>query len=54
MGGVPCIRGLRVPVAPVVGMVADGMTVDEILAEYPYLEEGDISAVLRYVASPPP
>ena len=36
MGGVPCIRGLRMPVAAVVGMVADGMTVDEILKEHPH------------------
>ena len=38
MGGVPCIRGLRMPVATVVGMMADGMTVDEILEEHPTLE----------------
>ena len=37
MGGVPCIRGLRIPVATVVGMVADGMTRDEILAAFPDL-----------------
>jgi uncharacterized protein (DUF433 family) len=51
---VPCIRGLRVPVATAVGMVADGMTIDEILAEYPYLENADISAALRYAAPPLP
>lgn len=39
LGGVPCIRGMCVPVATVVGMVADGMTFDEILADFPYLEE---------------
>jgi uncharacterized protein (DUF433 family) len=38
MGGVPCIRGLRMPVATMVGMVADGMTVDEILKEHATLE----------------
>jgi hypothetical protein len=38
MGGVPCIRGLRIPVATVVGMVADGMTEQEILQAYPDLE----------------
>lgn len=38
MGGVPCIRGPRVPVATVVGMVAKGMTADEILEVYSYLE----------------
>ncbi len=50
LGGVPCIRGLRVPVATVVGMVADGMSVDEILADFPYLEPDDIVAALRYAA----
>ncbi len=50
MGGLPCIRGLRVPVATVVGMVADGMAVDEILADFPYLEAEDIAEALRYAA----
>jgi uncharacterized protein (DUF433 family) len=50
LGGAPCIRGLRVPVATVVGMVADGMTVEEILADFPYLEADDISEALRYAA----
>jgi uncharacterized protein (DUF433 family) len=50
LGGVPCIRGLRVPVATVVGMVADGMTVEEILADFPYLEAEDIAQALRYAA----
>jgi uncharacterized protein (DUF433 family) len=50
LGGVPCIRGLRVPVATVVGMVADGMTVYEVLADFPYLESGDIAEALRYAA----
>jgi uncharacterized protein (DUF433 family) len=50
LGGVPCIRGLRVPVATVVGMVADGMTVEEILADFPYLEPDDITQALRYAA----
>jgi len=50
LGGVPCIRGLRVPVATVVGMVADGMTVEEILADFPYLEADDIAEALRYAA----
>jgi uncharacterized protein (DUF433 family) len=50
MGGVPCIRGLRIPVATVVGMVADGMTVDEILAAYPDLEAADVEEALRYAA----
>lgn len=50
LGGVPCIRGLRVPVATVVGMVADGMTTSEILESYPYLEEEDVAEALRYAA----
>ena len=50
MGGVPCIRGLRIPVATVVAMVADGMTTPEILAAYPDLEAEDISESLHYAA----
>jgi uncharacterized protein (DUF433 family) len=50
MGGVPCIRGLRIPVATVVAMVADGMTADEILVAYPDLERDDISEALHYAA----
>ena len=50
MGGVPCIRGLRIPVATVVGMVADGMTTEEILEAYPDLEEPDVREALRYAA----
>jgi uncharacterized protein (DUF433 family) len=50
MGGVPCIRDLRMPVATVVAMVADGMSVEEMLAEFPDLEPEDIQAALRYAA----
>ena len=50
MGGVPCIRGLRIPVATVVGMVADEMTTAEILAAFPDLEPEDIREALRYAA----
>jgi uncharacterized protein (DUF433 family) len=50
MGGVPCIRGLRIPVATVVGMVADGMSDSEILAAYPDLEAEDIREAVRYAA----
>jgi uncharacterized protein (DUF433 family) len=50
MGGVPCIRGLRIPVATVVGMVADGMSEQEILAAYPDLEAEDVREALRYAA----
>ncbi|MEO8717283.1 MAG: DUF433 domain-containing protein [Burkholderiales bacterium] len=47
MAGVPCIRGLRIPVATVVGMVADGMAVDEILKAYPDLVAADVQEALR-------
>jgi uncharacterized protein (DUF433 family) len=50
MGGVPCIRGLRIPVATVVGMVADGMSEKEILDAYPDLVAEDISEALHYAA----
>jgi uncharacterized protein (DUF433 family) len=50
MGGVPCIRGLRIPVATLVAMVADGMAENEILTAYPDLERDDISGALHYAA----
>ena len=50
MGGVPCIRGLRIPVATVVGMVADGMTMEEILRSFQDLEKEDIRESLQYAA----
>ena len=50
MGGVPCVRDLRVPVATVVAMAADGMSTDEILAEHPDLEPEDIAECLHYAA----
>lgn len=50
MGGVPCVRDLRFPVATVVAVVADGMTVDEILGEHPDLEAMDIAESLRAAA----
>ncbi len=50
MGGMPCIRGLRIPVATVVAMVADEMTSAEILAELPDLETDDVAEALRYAA----
>lgn len=49
-GGVPCIRGLRIPAATVVGMVADGMTAADILAAFPDLDAEDIAEALRYAA----
>ena len=50
MGGMPCIRGLRMPVATVVGLVAAGLKPSEILAEHPELEEEDIWEALRFAA----
>lgn len=50
MGGVPCILGLRIPVATVVGMIADGMTETEILGAYPDLEREDIREALHFAA----
>lgn len=50
MGGVPCIRSLRIPAATVVGMVAEGMTVEEILAAYPDLEPEDVREALEFAA----
>jgi uncharacterized protein (DUF433 family) len=50
MGGTPCIRGLRIPVATVVGMVGEGMTESEILKAYPDLELEDIREAVRYAA----
>jgi uncharacterized protein (DUF433 family) len=50
MDGVPCVRGLRVPVAMVVGMVADGMSESEIVAAYPDLEAEDVREAIRYAA----
>lgn len=50
MGGVPCIRGLRIPVATVVGMLADGMSAPEILAAHPDLEGEDIREAMRFAA----
>lgn len=50
MGGVPCIRGLRIPVATVVGMLAEGATEADILRDYPDLEPEDVHEALRYAA----
>lgn len=50
MGGVPCIRGLRIPVATVVAMVADRMSEEEILEAYPDLESEDIRQALHFAS----
>ena len=51
MGGVPCIRSLRIPVATVVGLVTQGMAETEILAEFPDLEVEDIRRALAFAAA---
>ena len=48
MGGKPCIRGIRITVATVVGLVASGHAPEEILGPYPYLEAEDITAAMAY------
>ena len=50
MAGVPCIRNLRIPVATIVGMIADGMTEGEILKAYPDLEHEDVRQALQFAA----
>jgi uncharacterized protein (DUF433 family) len=50
MGGKACVRGLRVTVGMIVGQIGAGQTVDELLADYPYLERDDILEALRYAA----
>jgi uncharacterized protein (DUF433 family) len=50
MGGRACIRGMRVTVALIVNLAANGMTVDQITAAYPYLEPEDVRQALRYAA----
>jgi len=48
LGGKPCIRGLRLSVGTIVGLLASGHTYEEILTEYPYIEREDIQTVLAY------
>ena len=50
MGGKPCIRGMRVTVGTIVGLIATGKTVEDVLAEYPYLEHEDVMEALSYAA----
>jgi len=50
MGGKPCIRGLRMTVGAIVGQIGAGATVDDVLADYPYLEREDVLEALRYAA----
>lgn len=50
MGGKPCIRGIRITVGTIVGLMASGMTIEEILADYSYLEREDVMEALAYAA----
>ncbi|MEW6386264.1 MAG: DUF433 domain-containing protein [Thermodesulfobacteriota bacterium] len=50
MGGKPCIRGMRVTVGTIVGLIASGKTVDQVLTDYPYLEREDVLEALAYAA----
>jgi uncharacterized protein (DUF433 family) len=50
MGGKPCIRGMRVTVGMVVGQIGAGLSIDQLLADYPYLEREDVLEALRYAA----
>jgi uncharacterized protein (DUF433 family) len=50
MGGKACIRGMRVTVGMVVGQIGAGRSIDEVLADYPYLEREDVLQALRYAA----
>ena len=50
MGGKPCIRGMRVTVGTIVGLIACGKSVEDILREYPYLEREDVMEALSYAA----
>ena len=50
MGGKPCIRGMRVTVGMIVGQIAGGRSIDDLLADFPYLEREDVVQALRYAA----
>jgi uncharacterized protein (DUF433 family) len=50
MGGKPCIRNLRVTVGTLVGLMASGKTIDDVLAAYPYIERDDVLEALTYAA----
>ncbi len=51
MGGVPCLRGQRVTVSMVLGQLAAGRTLEQLLEDYPYLEREDVTAALAYAAA---
>jgi uncharacterized protein (DUF433 family) len=51
MGGVPCIAGTRIPVATIVGLIAEGLSAEEVVAEYPQLSLADVRAALEFAAA---
>jgi uncharacterized protein (DUF433 family) len=51
LGGQPCIRGYRFGAEQLLGLLADGMTLADIQADYPFIEQGDLTEVLRYAAA---
>ena len=51
MGGLPCLRGMRVTVSAVLGQLAAGQSVEDVLADFPYLEREDVFAALEYAAA---
>jgi uncharacterized protein (DUF433 family) len=51
MGGVPCIAGTRIPVATIVGLIAEGLTADGVIAEHPQLTDEDVRAALEFAAA---
>lgn len=51
MGGVPCIRGTRIPAATVVGLIAQGATIEEVITDFPQITVDDIRAALAFAAS---
>ena len=51
MGGLPCIRGMRITVSAVLGQLAAGQSIEDVLADFPYLEREDVFAALEYAAA---
>jgi len=51
MGGKPCVRGMRVTVGMIVGQIGAGVSIEELLSDYPYLERDDIMQALQYAAA---
>lgn len=51
MGGMPCIRGMRVTVSTVLGRLAAGQTIEQLLVDYPYLEHADVLAAMKFAAA---